>query len=69
MKPVIMKRFVIRDWETGRTLREYDAGDYETTWGNVHYQFYRQDLHKGLLHTATSEKGKGVPCRVITDHM
>ncbi|KAF9641810.1 hypothetical protein BDM02DRAFT_3273686 [Thelephora ganbajun] len=31
--------------------------------------FYRKDMHLGLLHAATSEEGKGVPCKVIIDHI
>ncbi|KAF9647415.1 salicylate hydroxylase [Thelephora ganbajun] len=30
--------------------------------------FYRKDMHQGLLHTAISEEGKGVPCKIVTDH-
>jgi len=42
--------------------------DYEATWGSTHYVFYRRDLHKGLLLAATSEEGKGTPCKFIVDH-
>lgn len=69
MKPVIAKRFVLRDWETGRIVNQYDLDSYEADWGNVHYTFHRRDLHRGLLHAATSEEGKGIPCRIIVDHI
>lgn len=68
MKPVILQKFVARDWETGHVLKQHDLGDYEATWGSMHYMFHRQDLHKGLLHAATSEEGKGIPCKFVVDH-
>jgi hypothetical protein len=68
MKPVIHQKFVGRDWETGQILKQFDLGDYEATWGSVHYMFHRQDLHKGLLHAATSEEGKGTPCKFVVNH-
>ena len=69
MKPTIVQGIVARDWETGAVLHNWDLSDYETTWGHAHYAFHRKDLHKGLLHTATSETGKGTPCKVAIDHM
>ena len=69
MKPVVLQKFVVRDWETGRILNQYDQDGYEATWGNVCNIFHRQDMHKGLLYAATSEEGNGIPCRVVVDHM
>lgn len=69
MKPVILQKLVMRDWETGRVLNQYNLDNYEATWGNVYNMFHRQDMHKGLLHTATSQEGKGIPCKVVIDHM
>lgn len=69
MKPIIPQKYVGRDWETGRVLKQHEMGDYEATWGNAHYIFYRKDLHKGLLHAATSEEGKGIPCKFVVNHM
>ncbi|KAF9788257.1 salicylate hydroxylase [Thelephora terrestris] len=68
MKPVIHQKFVGRDWETGQILKQFDLGDYEAAWGSVHYMFHRKDLHKGLLHAATSEEGKGTPCKFVVNH-
>ena len=69
MKPVVLQKLVMRDWETGSVLNQYNLDNYETTWGNVYNMFHRQDMHKGLLHAATSEEGKGIPCKVVVDHM
>ena len=69
MKPINLQKLVMRDWETGHILNQYDQGDYEATWGHPSLMFYRQDMHRGLFHTATSEEGKGVPCKVVVDHM
>ena len=69
MKPVVLQKLVMRDWETGRVLNQYNLDNYEATWGNVYNMFHRQDMHKVLLYTATSEEGKGIPCKVVIDHM
>lgn len=69
MKPINLQKLVMRDWETGHILNQYDQGDYEATWGHPSLMFYRQDMHRGLFHTATSEEGKGVPCKVVVDHI
>ncbi|KAF9652566.1 salicylate hydroxylase [Thelephora ganbajun] len=69
MKPVALDKFVMREWETGRPLIEADLSDYEATWGHPSVMFYRKDMHQGLLHTAISEEGKGVPCKIVTDHI
>jgi salicylate hydroxylase len=65
MKPMAPHKLVVRDWETGRVLKQTDLGDREVAWGNV---YHRRDMHKGLLHAATSEEGKGIPCKLVTDH-
>jgi salicylate hydroxylase len=36
MKPVILMKLTMRDWETGKILNQYDLEDYEKTWGNVY---------------------------------
>ena len=64
MKPVALQKLVMRDWETGRVLEQQDL-DHEVTWGNA---YHRQDMHKGLLHAATSKEGKGIPCKLVIDH-
>lgn len=69
MKPVVLRKLVMRDWETGEILNQYNQDDYETIWGHPSLMFYRQDMHRGLFHTAISEEGKGTPCKVVVDHM
>ncbi|KAF9647651.1 salicylate hydroxylase [Thelephora ganbajun] len=69
MKPVVLQKLVMREWETGRILNQYDLSEYEATWGDPSNMFYRKDMHLGLLHAATSEEGKGVPCKIVIDHI
>lgn len=64
MKPMVLQKLVMRDWETGRVLNQYDLDNYEDTRNNV-YNIHRQDIHRSLLYTATSEEGKGIPCKVV----
>jgi len=64
MKPVVPQKLVMRDWETGGVLKQCDL---EEARGNV-YNVLRKDLHKGLIRAATSEEGKGIPCKLVTDH-
>lgn len=69
MKPVVLQKLIMRDWETGSVLNQYDLGDYEATWGNEYNMFHRKDMHRGLFHAATMEDGEGIPCKAVTDHM
>ncbi|KAJ4492807.1 salicylate hydroxylase [Lentinula edodes] len=69
MKPVILMKLVMRDWETGRILNQYNLDKYEEEWGNVYNMLHRQDMHATLLKTATSPEGKGTPCIVKIDHI
>ena len=68
MKPVTLQKYIRRDWETGLVSGQYNLDDYEATWGSTHYLFHRQDMHKCLLNTAISERGKGIPCKFVIDH-
>ncbi|KAF8911886.1 salicylate hydroxylase [Mucidula mucida] len=69
MKPVILMKLVMRDWETGKILNQYNLDGYEEQWGNVYNMFHRQDMHATLLKTATSPEGEGTPCTVCVDHI
>lgn len=62
-------KLVMRDWETGNILNQYNLDNYEKDWGNVYNMFHRQDMHATLLKAATSSEGKGTPCTVKIDHM
>ena len=62
-------KLVMRDWETGNILNQYNLDNYEQEWGNVYNMFHRQDMHATLLKTATQPEGKGTPCTVCIDHM
>ncbi|KAK0453209.1 salicylate hydroxylase [Armillaria borealis] len=69
MKPVVLMKLVMRDWDTGRILNQYNLDNYEQEWGNVYNMFHRQDMHATLLKTATSPEGKGTPATVVIDHI
>lgn len=62
-------KLVMRDWDTGRILNQYNLDNYEQEWGNVYNMFHRQDMHATLLKTATSAEGKGTPATVVIDHI
>ncbi|KAJ3992256.1 salicylate hydroxylase [Lentinula boryana] len=69
MKPVILMKLVMRDWETGKILNQYNLDHYEQEWGNVYNMLHRQDMHATLLKAATSTEDKGTPCSVKIDHI
>ncbi|SJL01565.1 related to salicylate 1-monooxygenase [Armillaria ostoyae] len=69
MKPVVLMKLVMRDWDTGKILNQYNLDNYEKEWGNVYNMFHRQDMHATLLKTATSPEGKGTPATVVIDHI
>ncbi|KAK0467871.1 salicylate hydroxylase [Desarmillaria tabescens] len=69
MKPVILMKLVMRDWDTGKILNQYNLDNYEEQWGNVYNMFHRQDMHATLFKTATSGEGKGTPATVVIDHI
>ncbi len=35
VKPVTLKRLIMHNWETGKTVNEYDLGDYKAKFGSV----------------------------------
>ncbi|CUM66660.1 uncharacterized protein PRCAT00004336001 [Priceomyces carsonii] len=67
-KPVILKRLIKHNWNTGNITDEYDLGDYAAKFGFPYYNFHRIDLHTVLMDKATSSEGKGEPCELILNH-
>ena len=63
MKPVALQKFIMRDWETGRVLKQYDLDDHQAP-----SIYHRKDMHRGLLRAVISEEGKGIPCKLVIDH-
>lgn len=68
VKPVILHKLVMHEWETGQVINEYGLGDYKEKFGTDYYNFHRIDMHKALLQTVHQEKGKGPPCHLKTNH-
>ncbi|KAH9906042.1 salicylate hydroxylase [Xylariomycetidae sp. FL2044] len=68
VKPVILKKLVMHDWESGKVINEYGLGDYKAKFGTHYYNFHRIDMHQALLKAVQQEEGKGSPCQVITNH-
>lgn len=69
MLPCVLMKLVMRDWETGNILNQYNLEGYEQEWGHVYNMFHRQDMHAGLLKAATSEEGEGTPAEIVIDHI
>ena len=67
-KPVVLKKMVRHDWKSGEVLGEQEIGDYKGKFGSAYYGVYRLDLHHMLLDEALQEKGKGPPCKLVTNH-
>lgn len=68
-RPVNLMKLVMRDWDTGKILNQYDLDHYESDWGIPYYMFHRVDMHTMLLDVATSPEGEGEPCSVVVDHI
>ena len=66
--PVVLKKLINRDWETGEPVSVYDLDDYEKKWGYVYNMFHRQYMHAMLMETAVGEVGKGEPAKLIVNH-
>lgn len=68
-KPVNLMKLVMRDWDTGKILNQYNLDHYESDWGIPYYMFHRVDMHEMLLECATSPEGEGEPATVVVDHI
>jgi len=72
-QPVELKQLIMRDWESGKILNNYDLSDYEKQWKRPYYMFHRQDLHGILLEKCLaetdSEGNKGEKVEIIVDHV
>jgi len=68
VKPVILQRLIMHDWETGAVQSEYGLGDYKAKFGSEYYNFHRIDMHQTLLKTVQQESGPGTPCKILTNH-
>lgn len=66
--PVVLKKLINREWETGEPVSVYDLDDYEEKWGYVYNMFHRQYMHSMLMDTALAEEGKGVPAKLVVNY-
>jgi salicylate hydroxylase len=67
-KPVILRSLIMHDWESGDVTSTYDLGDYRARFGTDYNNFHRIDIHNVLKDTATSQSGKGEPCKLEVWH-
>lgn len=65
--PVVLRKLIMHDWESGSEANIYDLADYEDRWGFVYNMFHRQNMHAMLMAAATGEGGEGVPARLVVD--
>lgn len=66
--PVVLKKLINRDWNTGEPVSVYDLDDYEERWGYVYNMFHRQYMHAMLKDSALGEEGKGEPAKLYVHH-
>ncbi|KAJ9656804.1 hypothetical protein H2198_004692 [Neophaeococcomyces mojaviensis] len=68
VKPVVLKKLVMHEWESGNIINEYSLGDYKAKFGTEYYNFHRIDMHNVLLQTVQQKEGKGFACRLEKNH-
>lgn len=66
--PVILRKLINRDWESGEPVSTYDLSDYKEKWGYEYYMFHRQWMHAMLKDCALQDEGEGVPVKLIVNH-
>ncbi|KAK2751129.1 hypothetical protein FQN57_000204 [Myotisia sp. PD_48] len=66
--PVVLRKLINRDWQTGEPISVYNLDDYEEKWGYVYNMFHRQYMHAMLKASAVEEKGEGVPAKLVVNH-
>lgn len=66
VQPVVVQRVVMRDWKTGKVVREAPTGDFKKRFGSDYYGCVRVDLHTQLKGVATSKEGQGTPAILKT---
>ncbi|OJI99629.1 hypothetical protein ASPVEDRAFT_26418 [Aspergillus versicolor CBS 583.65] len=72
-KPITILKQIRRDLGTGEVIDVLDLSDYANTWGHpntnkAYYNFYRVDMHRMLLTTATAARGDGTPVKIKMNH-
>ncbi|KAI2673629.1 hypothetical protein CBS147317_7626 [Penicillium roqueforti] len=65
--PVVLKKLINRDWNTGEPVSVYDLDDYEKRWGYVYNMFHRQYMHAMLKDSALGE-GEGAPATLKVNY-
>ncbi|EEU35796.1 uncharacterized protein NECHADRAFT_44298 [Fusarium vanettenii 77-13-4] len=66
--PVILKRLIDHDWNTGELVSVYYLTDFKERWEYVFNMFHRQYMHTMLKETALEEGGEGVPATLLVNH-
>ncbi|GAB7356232.1 hypothetical protein MBLNU459_g7051t1 [Dothideomycetes sp. NU459] len=67
-KPVILKKLIMHEWESGTVKSSYELGDYKAKFGTDYNNFHRIDIHKALLKSAFGEDGEGPACTLKVNH-
>ncbi|CAG8961376.1 hypothetical protein HYFRA_00013322 [Hymenoscyphus fraxineus] len=67
-RPVILKKLISHDWETGVVSNVYDLADYEQRWGHVYNMFHRVDMHAMLMDSAMGSSHPGTPAILKVNH-
>ncbi|KAK1987295.1 salicylate hydroxylase [Colletotrichum cereale] len=68
VKPVVLRNLIMREWETGKIVKQYGLGDYKAKFGSEYYNFHRIDMHQALQKAVLQETGSGPPCKIIKNH-
>jgi salicylate hydroxylase len=67
-KPFILKNLIWHNFSTGEITASYPFGNYKELFGTHYYSFHRQDIHRELKRTATTEEGDGPPVQLLLNH-
>lgn len=66
--PVVLKKLINRDWNTGEPVSVFSLDDYKKKWGYEYYMFHRQYMHKMLMDCALKEEGEGEPAKLNVNY-
>ncbi|GKT40257.1 FAD-dependent monooxygenase OpS4 [Colletotrichum spaethianum] len=68
VKPVVLRNLIMREWETGKIVKQYGLGDYKAKFGSEYYNFHRIDMHQALQMAVQQKSGPGPSCKIVKNH-